>query len=303
MIASLARPGRPSRERAVDLLFILPVLLILAGFLLYPLIYGVVLSLHEARGFDLTKFVGLENYAHAIFGDAVFHRSLLNTVVFTAVAVLLQTGFGVFLAVLVSGRKREQTLLRLVFLLPFIVAPVAVGAVWKFLYAPFFGVGATLGSAIRLDAQTVAPLADANTALWAILVAFLWRFAGFNMVIYLAAIEALPREYYESAEIEGIARFEKFRRITWPLLWPQTFVLVLLSTIASLRIFDMVWIMTGGGPAHASETVATEIYSTAFRSLNVGYAQAMAMILLLVIVAITALEYRFMNRRAEMVSS
>jgi multiple sugar transport system permease protein len=123
------------------------------------------------------------------------------------------------------------------------------------------------------------------------------------MVIYLAAIEALPREYYESAEIEGIARFEKFRRITWPLLWPQTFVLVLLSTLGSLRIFDMVWIMTGGGPAHATETVATEIYSTAFRSLNVGYAQALAMILLLVIVTITAVEYRLLNRRAEMVSS
>jgi raffinose/stachyose/melibiose transport system permease protein len=303
MIASLARPGRPSRERAVDLLFVLPVLLILAGLLLYPLIYGLVLSLHDARGFDLTKFVGLENYARAIFGDAVFHRSLLNTVIFTGVAVLLQTGVGLFLAVLVSGRRRGQTLLRLVFLLPFIVAPVAVGAVWKFLYAPFFGVGATLGSAIGLDAQTVAPLADANTALWAILVAFLWRFAGFNMVIYLAAIEALPREYYESAEIEGIARFEKFRRITWPLLWPQTFVLVLLSTLGSLRIFDMVWIMTGGGPAHATETVATEIYSTAFRSLNVGYAQALAMILLLVIVTITAVEYRLLNRRAEMVSS
>jgi raffinose/stachyose/melibiose transport system permease protein len=293
----------PRRERTIDLLLILPLLLVLAAFLAYPLLYGVVLSVHESRGFELGRFIGLDHFIRAIVGDAVFHRSLVNTLLFTGVAVVLQTGLGLFLAVLAAGVRRGTRLLQFVFFAPFVLASVAVGAVWKFLYAPFFGVVATLGSALGLDTETVAPLADGDTALWAIMGAFLWRFAGFTMVVYLAAIQALPREYYEHAHLEGATSLQQFRRITWPLLWPQTFTLVLLTTLGTLRIFDMVWIMTGGGPAHATETVTTYVYVTAFRALDVGYAQAMAMVLLLVILVITAVEYRLLARRAEMVSS
>jgi len=278
-------------------------LVILGAFLLYPLGYGIVLSLHDGSGFDLTRFVGLDHYARAILGDAVFHRSLLNTLLFTGVAIVLQTGLGLFLAVLVADVNRGRTFLQFVFFAPFVLASVAVGSVWKFLYAPFFGIVPTVGSALGLDTQTIAPLADADTALWAIMVAFLWRFAGFNMVVYLAAIHALPREYYEHAVLEGAGRLQQFRRVTWPLLWPQTFTLVLLTTLGTLRIFDMVWIMTEGGPSHATETVATNVYSTAFRFLDVGYAQAMAMILLVVILLVTVVEYRILDHRARMVSS
>jgi raffinose/stachyose/melibiose transport system permease protein len=299
----LAFLSHSRRERAIDLLFLLPVLVILAGFLFYPLVYGIVLSLHDTRGFEVTTFVGLDHYAHAILGDAVFHRALLNTVLFTAVAVVLQTGLGLFLALLVAEGKRGTTFFQFAFFAPFVLASVAVGAVWRFLLAPYFGIAATVGSALGLATLTVAPLADADWALWAIMAAFLWRFAGFNMVVYLAAIRGLPREYYEHAVLEGAGRFQRFRRITWPLLWPQTFTLVLLTTLGTLRIFDMVWIMTAGGPSHATETVATDIYVTAFRFLQVGYAQAMAMILLVLILLITVVEYRVLNRRAEMVSS
>ena len=297
------RSSHGAREGAIDLLFLLPTLVILVGFLVYPLVYGVVLSLHDTKGFDLTNFVGLDHYARAILGDAVFHRSLVNTVLFTGAAVVLLTGLGLFLAVLVADVRRGRTFFRLVFFAPFVLAPVAVGAVWKFLYAPFFGIVATVGSALGFQTLTIAPLADADTALWAVMVAFLWRFAGFNMVVYLAAIQALPREYYEYALLEGAGRFQQFRRITWPLLWPQTFILVLLTTLGTLRIFDMMWIMTGGGPSHATETVATDVYVTAFRFLQVGYAQAMAMILLLLILLLTVVEYRILDRRAEMVRS
>jgi ABC-type sugar transport system permease subunit len=294
---------RSRREGAIDLLFLVPIVAILAGFLLYPLLYGVVLSLHQTRGFALTTFVGLDHYARAILGDAVFHRSLLNTVLFTGAAVVLQTGLGLVLAVLLVDIKRGKTFFTFVFFAPFVLAPVAVGAVWKFLYAPYFGVAATVGSALGFDTQTVAPLGEADTALWAILAAFLWRFAGFTMVVYLAAMRAIRRDYYEYAVLEGASRLQQFRRITWPLLWPQTFTLVLLTTLGTLRIFDMVWIMTAGGPSHATETVATDIYVTAFRFLEVGYAQAMAMILLAVILLLTVVEYRLLNPRAEAVSS
>ena len=123
------------------------------------------------------------------------------------------------------------------------------------------------------------------------------------MVVYLAGIQALSPEYHEYAQLEGATRFQQLRHVTWPLLWPQTFALVLLTTLGTLRIFDMVWVMTAGGPSHATETVATDVYTTAFRFLQVGSAQAMAMILLFVILLLAVVEYRILNRRAEMVSS
>ena len=232
----------------------------------------------------------------------MFHQSLAHTLLFTGTAVVLQTGLGLLLALLLADVKRGRSFFIGVFFLPFVIAPVAVGAVWKFLLAPFFGIVPTVGAALGLETATFAPLADADVALWAIMAAFLWRFAGFSMVVYLAAIRALPREYDESAVLEGAGRFQRFRRITWPLLWPQTFALVLLTTLGTLRIFDMVWVMTAGGPSHATETVATDVYVTAFRFLEVGYAQAMAMILLGLIVLLTVIEYRILDRRAEMVS-
>ena len=290
---------RATRRRAADFAFVAPVLIVLALFLGYPLIYGIDLSLHRTIGFEVTGPVTLENYVQAIAGDSVFRRGLANTLVFTVAAVVLQVGVGLLLAHLVLGVRRGRAILQLAFVAPFVLATVAVGAVWKFVYAPFFGVIPGLASAVGLDAATVAPLADPTTALWAILVAFLWRFAGFAMVVYAAAIQGIPRELYEVADLEGAGRGARLRRITWPLLWPQTFALVLLTTIATLRIFDMVWIMTAGGPAHATETVATLVYTTAFRSVDIGSAQAMAMILMAIILAMAVIEYRLLNPRTE----
>jgi raffinose/stachyose/melibiose transport system permease protein len=275
---------------------------VLAAFLVLPLVQGIVLSLHESRGIDLGHFVGLDHYVRALVGDAVFHLSIVHTLSFAAVAVVAQTAVGFLLAVLLSEQGRGRGLLQFLFFLPFVIAPVAVGIIWRFLYAPFFGIIASVGSAVGLDTETVAPLADERTALWAIMVAFVWRFAGFTTIIYLAAIRGLHPEYREHALIEGASRFQQLRQVTWPLLWPQTFAVVLLTTLGGLRMFDMVWIMTGGGPAHATETVATHVYATAFRYSEVGYAQAMSMILLAVILVLAIVEYRLLDRRAQEVS-
>jgi raffinose/stachyose/melibiose transport system permease protein len=291
------------RERGLDLTLLLPVLGLLAAFLFYPLVYGLELSLNATEGFEVTGSVGLAHYARALFGDAVFRQGLANTLVLTAAAVVLQTGIGLGLAVLVAETRRGRTLFRIAFVAPFVLAPVAAGTVWKFMYAPFFGIIPSIGDGLGLDLAGVAPLADPAVALWAIVLVFAWRFAGFSMVVYLAAIQSIPREYYEQGELEGIGRLARLRRITWPLVWPQTFALTLLTSIATLRIFDLVWIMTAGGPGHATETVSTYVYTTAFRSQDVGYAQAMATILMILIVALAVVEYRLLNPRAEAAAS
>jgi raffinose/stachyose/melibiose transport system permease protein len=291
------------RERAVDAALLVPVLALLALFLAYPLVYGLDLSVSRTDGFEVVEGVGLANYVRAVVGDAIFRAGLVNTLVFTVAAVLLQTGIGLALAVLVSETRRGQTLFRVAFVAPFVLAPVAAGMVWRFMYAPFFGVVPSIGAAVGVDLSTVAPLADPDTALWAIVIAFAWRFAGFSMVVYLTAMQSIPREYYEYGALEGITWITRLRRITWPLLWPQTFALTLLTTIGTLRIFDLVWIMTAGGPDHATETVATHVYATAFRSLDPGYAQAMATTLMVLIIGLAILEYRLLNRRAEEVTA
>jgi len=295
-------PFRRSHERLIDLLFLAPVLAVLAAFLVIPLVQGIVLSVHESRGLDLGDFVGLDHYMRALLGDAVFHGSIIHSLLFAAVAVMAQTAVGFLLALLLADVRRGRRLFQVLFFLPFVVAPVAVGITWRYLYAPFFGVIASIGSAIGLDTATVAPLADERTALWAIMVAFVWRFAGFTTIVYLAAIRGLPPELGEHARLEGASRLQQVRHVTWPLLWPQTFAVVLLTSIGGLRMFDMVWIMTGGGPAHATETVATHVYATAFRYFEVGYAQAMSMILLVVILLLALVEYRLLDRRAREVS-
>lgn len=295
--------GSGARERLIDLSLVLPILVVLAAFLLYPLLYGLDLSLSRTEGFEVVGPAGLEHFARALLGDAVFRQGLANTLLFTAAAVVLQTGVGLLLAVLISEVRWGRTFFRVAFVLPFVLAPAAVGVVWTFLYAPYFGLIPSIGGALGIEASTFAPLADPRTALWAIVIAFVWRYAGFASVIYVAGIQSIPRAYFEHAELEGVGWFERLRRITWPLLWPQTFALTLLTTIGALRIFDLVWIMTAGGPGHATETVATHVFATAFRSFDVGYAQAMAMILMAGIVALAVVEYRFLNRRAEAVAA
>jgi ABC-type sugar transport system permease subunit len=291
------------KDRGIDLLLLLPILGLLAAFLLYPLLYGLDLSINATEGFEVTGSVGLEHYARALFGDTVFRQGLVNTLVLSGAAVVLQTGLGLLLAVLVAEAHRGQTFFRIAFVAPFVLAPVAAGAVWKFMYAPFFGIVPSVGGALGLDLSGVAPLADPGFALWAIVLVFAWRFAGFSMVVYLAAMRSIPREYYEQGELDGIGRWVRLRRITWPLLWPQTFALILLTSIATLRVFDLVWIMTAGGPEHATETVATYVYTTAFRSIDVGYAQAMATILMVLIVVLAVVEYRLLNPRVEAAAS
>ena len=192
--------------------------------------------------------VGLEHYARAMLGDAVFHRSLANTLVFTGAAVVLQTGSASCWPCS-SRRPARQDAVPVVFFVPFVLAPVAVGTVWKFLYAPFFGVVATVGRRLGLDTLTVAPLADPTRRCgrsWS-------PSCGGSPASRWSCTSRPSRPSRASTTstrvLEGAGRFQRFRRITWPLLWPQTFALVLLTTLGTLRIFDMVWVMTEGGPS------------------------------------------------------
>jgi raffinose/stachyose/melibiose transport system permease protein len=272
---------------------------LLACVLVYPLASGLVLSLERTSGSGQGEFVGFENYVEALFSDGLFHQAVGNTVAFTIGAIVLQTGVGLLLAVLISEVRRGRLLYRMVFFAPVVLSAAAVGSVWQWMYAPYFGLFTNVLAALGLADVSSSLLASQATALWAIMGAFVWRWAGFNTVIYLAGLQSIPREYHEAAMLEGAGGLRRFRHIAWPLLLPYTCTVVLLTTMGTLRIFDMMWIMTQGGPAHATETIATYIFTTAFRFLRVGYAQSLAFILLGLVAALTLLLSLTLRKRAD----
>lgn len=276
----------------------LPVFALLACALAYPLASGLLLSLQRTTGSAEGQFVGLGNYVEAVVGDEVFRQATANTVAFTVVAVALQTGVGLLFAILISEVHRGRLPYRIIFFAPVVLSPAAVGAVWHWMYAPYFGLFTNVLAAGGLADVTSSLLASQATALWAIMGAFVWRWAGFTTVIYLAGLQAIPKDYHEAAMIEGAGGLQRFRRITWPLLFPYTCTVVLLTTMGTLRIFDMMWIMTQGGPSHATETIATYVFTTAFRFLRVGYAQSLAFVLLIIVLALTLLLSITLRKRA-----
>jgi raffinose/stachyose/melibiose transport system permease protein len=285
-----------------NLVWVLPVFALLAGFLVYPLTSGFLLSLRRTNGSTPGDFVRLDNYLEALLRDDAFHQAVGNTVAFTALAIALQTGVGLLLAILISEVRHGRWPYRMVFFAPVVLSTVAVGSVWKWIYAPYFGPLTNVAAALGLTEVHASLLASQATALWAILGAFAWRWAGFTTVIYLAGLQSIRAEYYEAATIEGAGFVRRFAHITWPLLLPYTYTAVLLTTIGTLRVFDMMWIMTQGGPSHATETVATYLFTTAFSFQRAGYAQSLAFILLALVGLVTLLLSVTLRKRADEVS-
>lgn len=275
---------------------------LLTGAMAYPLASGFLLSLRRTTGSTAGDFIGLDNYLEALFRDDIFHQAVGNTVAFTVVAIVLQTGVGLLLAVLIAEVRRGRLLYRMVFFAPVVLSAVAVGSVWKWIYAPYFGPVTNIAAAFGLAEIFSSPLASQTAALWAILGAFVWRWAGFNTVIYLAGLQSIRREYYEAAMLEGAGGVRRFLHITWPLLLPYTYTVVLLTAVGSLRIFDMMWIMTQGGPSHATETVATYLFATAFTFQRAGYAQTLGFILLALVVLVTLLLTSTLRKHANEMS-
>lgn len=290
-------------DNALNLLWVLPVFVLLSAALVYPLASGLLLSLQRTSGSGRIEFIGLGNYIEAVFRDDTFHQAVGNTIAFTLAAIALQTGVGLLLAILISEVRRGRLPYRMVFFAPVVLSAAAVGSVWQWMYAPYFGLFTNALAALGLADVSSSLLASQATALWAIMGAFVWRWAGFNTVIYVAALQSIPRDYHEAAMIEGASGLQRFRHVTWPLLLPYTYSVVLLTTMGTLRIFDMMWIMTQGGPAHATETIATYIFTTAFRFQRVGYAQSIAFILLALVAGLTLILTATLRRRAQQVDA
>lgn len=281
--------------------FILPIVAFFGVFVLYPFVRSLYVSLTRWSGFGEPRFVGLENFRN-LLDDPVFWQSMKVTLIFTVVSTVLQVVLPLLLAVLLAAGWRGSVVFRTVFFVPQVVSLVVSGLLWQFMYDGDFGQINRLLSAIGLGDLAHGWLADPKTVLPAILLVSLWQSLGFFMLIYFAAIQGIDQTLYEAARVDGASKVKEIWNITVPMLRPITAVVVTLNILGGVKAFELIYVMTGGGPNHASEVLGTYLYGLAFGSTAgatpaIGYATAVSIVVAVLGIGAVCLQVA-MSRRA-----
>ncbi len=274
-------------ERVTGLGFAAPALLLLVLTILAPLAVLVVLSLtnYEFGGVDL-DFVGLANFQKAL-ADPIIRRSLLNTLIYVAIMVPGGVFGALLIAILIHRRTRTRSLYEVIYFLPVTSTLIAMATVWQFLLHP--SLGPVNGLLKWLGFAPIAFLSEPSTALATLAVIGIWQILGFNMILFLAGLTAIPRDLYEAADIDGCSGgIDRFLTITWPLLGPTTMFVVITTMITAFKIFDTVAVMTRGGPVGSTEVLLYNIYLEGFQYFHTGYAAALTFIFLAFILVFSA---------------
>ncbi|MGH3504272.1 MAG: carbohydrate ABC transporter permease [Nocardioidaceae bacterium] len=270
------RLSRKHSEWVAGYLFIAPDCVGLLVFVGIPMVFSFVIGFFHASGFGGYDFVGFDNYRRMAH-DPVLVKSALITVVYVAVFVPLLFSVSLALALLVRKKRPLVGLFRSLFFAPNVVSLIVVGLVWQFLLVDRIGVVNRALNAVGLSGRSW--LGDPHLALGTVLVISVWFFMGYYMTIFLAGLQDIPRDYYEAAKIEGAGRLATFRMVTWPLLKPTSLFVLMLSAITGvggLQAFDLIYIMTKGGPDNGTQLVIFYIYQQAFQFNDFGYAAAMS---------------------------
>ncbi len=268
-------------DRHLHVLFPLPTLLLVLGLMVYPIVYTLLLS---TRRYDLAlkryAIVGLAHYL-SVFTSGRFWDALGRTVYFTVLSVTGSIVLGMVIALVLNRNFRGVRWARTAFLLPMVATPVATSLVWMMMFNPTLGV---LNYFLRLVGLPPSLwVADARLAIPTIVMVDVWHFAPFAMLILLAGLRSLPLEPFESAMIDGASRWQIFTRITLPLLRPVLVIVLMFRTIDALKVFDLIWVMTAGGPGFGSETLYIYAYNQAFKYLDLGYGSAVIVVFTLIV--------------------
>jgi multiple sugar transport system permease protein len=281
------------RNLATAALFLTPSLVPLLLFTIGPMVASLGLSFLKLDLLRPPKLIGLDNFAN-VFADPDFQAAVGHTLVFIAGYLPLVYAGGLVLALALNQRLRGLSFFRAAYFLPVVTSWVVVALMWKWLLNPDSGiVNFALG---LLGIKGPGWWTDPAWAMPSVIIASVWKDLGFVMVILLAGLQAIPEDYYEAASVDGANRWARFRHITLPLLSPASFFVLVISLINSFQVFDQVWVMTNGGPAGASSVVVEQIVRHAFSYSQMGYASAMSWLLFVVILAVTAVQFRLQTR-------
>ena len=277
--------------------FAAPAMAIYAFIVLYPSLAGAFYAFTDWTGIGSFKWVGLENFK-TLFSDEQSLGALRNTILLTVFIVIVQNAIGLALAIGVHTRIKSRYVLRTVFFAPAVLSSIVIAFLWKYMFnpQPDAGINARLGF-FGLDFLQQNWLGDPSVALWAIGLTVVWQFAGYSMVIFLAALQGIPKELEEAAAIDGAGRYARFRHIVLPLIAPAMTINLTLSTIGGLKLFDQVFAITGGGPGYSTETLSTLIYKQAFVFGSYGYSTAVALVLAILVAAVSLVQLKYLRSR------
>jgi raffinose/stachyose/melibiose transport system permease protein len=299
MRAASAQPRIGSRlptKWVTILLFVVPALALYLLFVLLPVVQAAYYSLFKWNGLQpLTDFIGLKNYATAI-SNPTFTRAVSNNLLIIVLSLTIQIPFSLSLAVLLNRRFPGRAIFRLLFFLPYVLSEAITGIVFSLLLRP----GALVDSGLQqvgLGGLVQDWLGDTTIVMITLFVIISWKYFGFHMILLLAGLQGIPHEIEEAALIDGAGRWQAFRHVTLPLLGPTLRVSVFLSMIGALQLFDMVWVMTAGGPLNASNTMAIAMFKAGFKSSQMGYGSALAVILFAFGLVLALAYQRFVLRR------
>ncbi len=278
------------REAISAYLFLSPALLLFLVFIAMPLLGAVALSFFEWNLLGTARFVGVDNFAR-LASDATARTAVVNTFVFTFWSVALHLGFGLLLALAVNRAMPAalRYVLRTAFFFPFLVSWAAVALIWTYILDPNFGFVTYYLAQLGLPAPDF--LISPQWAMPAIIFVDLWRTIGFTFIILLAGLQGIPAHLYEAAKVDGAGSFQRFWSITIPMLSPTLFFATIITFIGAFQIFEPMFIMTGGGPGDSTLSIVQHIYEVGFRQFEMGYAAALALVVFVVIMAVTLVQF------------
>jgi multiple sugar transport system permease protein len=293
----LARRFRPrrsaSREGFAASMFLLPSVVGFFVFTAFPVVAAIGLAFYDYDLLFGREFNGLQNFQDLLH-DSVFKSAVVNTLYFTAVTVPLSVVLGLGAALLVNHALRGVVIFRTIYLLPYVTVTVAVALVWRWIYLPEVGLMNTMLGWVGIDGPRW--LTSTTWAMPALIIMSVWKHFGYNMVIFLAGLQAIPQHLYDAAKVDGATAWNRFIHITLPMLSPTTLFVMVISFIASFQVFDQALIMTNGGPGTSTTTLVLYIYQAGFKSYKMGYASAVALVLFVVVAAVTALQFMLQRR-------
>jgi ABC-type sugar transport system permease subunit len=275
---------------------IAPAVLFFVIFVAYPSLDAIQLSFHSWRGYGDRVYVGFKNYIN-LFRDPVFWMSVKNNFIFVIATTILQTFIPMLLAAMLARKGFFSTFFRVSYFIPNIISFIITGSLWAIIFEPNFGIINTTLMKLGLGNLAQLWLASPTWAFPCIIFVSLWQSMGFYLVIFYAGLQRIPQELYEAASVDGAGAFKKFIYITIPMLKPVTIVVLVINIIGGFKVFDIVWAMTTGGPNHATEVMATYLYTTAFGNVgtgtpHMGYAATIGIMILILSLVFSILQLR-----------
>lgn len=273
----------------VLVLFLPPALLLFTVFVILPMGEAAWYSLYNWNGYGLpTQWIGLRNY-ELIFNNGAFRQALINNGLIILVSLVVQVPLALWLATLVTHRIKGAVMFRLLFFLPYVLADVAAGMIWRFVYDGQFGLVAGVFGALGMEAPFW--LADRDVAFYAVLGVIVWKYFGFHMMLFVAGLQGIDKSVLEAADIDGATGWQKFFRVTLPLLGSTVRLSVFFAVVGSLQLFDMIMPLTGGGPSNSTQTMVTFLYTFGVMRMQVGFGSAVGVVLFVICVTL-ALGYK-----------